>query len=73
MNGMDAETGKALGGLDHLRQSVRVILTTPVGTRTFNREFGSRLMALIDAPLNKQILTQIYAATVEAIDRWNPD
>jgi len=31
--GMNRETGGALTDLDHIRQSVRDILLTPVGTR----------------------------------------
>ena len=30
--GMNASTGAALDGLDHLRQSIRNILSTPVGS-----------------------------------------
>ena len=31
MRGMSSDTGKALSGLDHLKQSIRDILTTPLG------------------------------------------
>ncbi len=55
MRGTDANTGKALSGLEHLRQSVRDILTTPIGTRVMRREYGSQLYALIDAPLNRSL------------------
>ena len=72
MIGTDATTGKALGGIDHLRQSVRDILTTPVGTRTMRREYGSRLFQLVDAPMNNSTLLAIYAAAIEAIERWEP-
>lgn len=34
MMGMHAATGSSLTGLDHLRQSVADILTTPIGSRT---------------------------------------
>ena len=72
MIGTDAETGKALGGIAHLRQSVRDILTTPVGTRTMLREYGSRLFQLVDAPMNGSTLLAIYTAAIEALDRWEP-
>jgi phage baseplate assembly protein W len=72
MRGIDATTGKALSGLDHLRQSVRDILTTPLGTRVLRRDYGSRLFDLIDAPINRSVLLDIYAATAEAIEKWEP-
>ncbi len=72
MIGIDASNGKALSGVAHLRQSVRDILTTPVGTRVILREYGSRLFKLVDAPMNRATLLAIYAATIEAIHRWEP-
>jgi hypothetical protein len=72
MRGIDATTGKALSGLDHLKQSIRDILTTPIGARVQRRDYGSRLFELIDAPLNRGTIVQLYAATVEALKRWEP-
>lgn len=72
MNGTSATTGKALGGIDHLRQSIRDILTTPLGSRVMRRDYGSRLFQLVDAPMNRNTLLDIYAATAEAIARWEP-
>lgn len=72
MIGIDATTGKSLGGIDHLRQSVRDILTTPIGTRTMRREYGSDLFKLVDAPMNGSTLLAIYGATIAALDRWEP-
>ena len=72
MRGINAETGKALSGLDHLRQSIRDILTTPVGSRVMRRDYGSRLFQLVDAPVNRRTIVDIYAATIEALLRWEP-
>lgn len=72
MIGMHAHTGKPLGGIDHLRQSVLDILTTPLGSRVMRREYGSRLFELVDAPLNVQTMQALYAATAEALVRWEP-
>lgn len=72
MRGLDATTGKPLEGFDHLVQSIRDILTTPIGTRVMRRDYGSRLFQLIDAPLNARSILEIYAATVEALMRWEP-
>jgi hypothetical protein len=72
MNGMNSVTGRSLSGLDHLRQSVRDILTTPIGSRVMRRDYGSRLFELVDAPLNGETLVELYAATAEAIATWEP-
>ncbi len=72
MIGMDASNGKALDGLAHLHQSVRDILSTPKGSRVMRREYGSDVFRLIDAPMNRDTLMNIYAAGAEAIARWEP-
>lgn len=72
MAGMDAQTGRALDGVAHLRQSITDILTTPIGSRVMRREYGSRLPALIDAPVTPGRLIDLYASTAEALARWEP-
>lgn len=72
MNGINATTGQALADLGHLRQSIRDILTTPIGSRVMRRDYGSRLFELIDAPLNRRTLTDLYTATAEALSKWEP-
>lgn len=72
MLGIDSTTGKALSGVAHLRQSIGVLLSTPIGSRVMRREFGSRLFDLIDAPMNRETILDIYAAVAEAIERWEP-
>lgn len=72
MRGVNQSNGTALEGLAHLRQSISDILTTPVGSRVMRRDYGSRLFELIDAPTNAEIVIEIYAATAEALDKWEP-
>lgn len=72
MAGMSRETGKALTGFDHLKQSITDILSTPVGTRIYRREYGSRLPRLVDRPVNASLVTELVAAAAEALDRWEP-
>ncbi len=72
MNGTDAATGKRLSGIAHLRQSVVDILTTPIGSRVMRRDYGSRLPRLVDRPLNPDGLVELYAATAEALAKWEP-
>ena len=69
---MNANTGRAIGGVDHLRQSIRDILTTPIGSRVMRREYGSRLFDLIDAPFSSAARLAISAATAEALLMWEP-
>ncbi|WP_264705712.1 GPW/gp25 family protein [Wolbachia endosymbiont (group A) of Ancistrocerus nigricornis] len=70
MRGMSATSGKELEGLDHLKQSIINILTTPVASRVMRREYGSRLLELVDKPVNRDFTLEIYAATAEALEKW---
>lgn len=72
MAGMSRETGKAIGGFDHLRQSIADILSTPIGSRVHRRDYGSRLARLVDRPINSSLVAELVAATAEALDRWEP-
>lgn len=72
MDGMSAADGTRLAGIAHLRQSIRDILTTPIGTRVMRRDYGSRLFELVDAPLNRATILQLYAATAGALKKWEP-
>ena len=72
MIGMSAVTGKPLEGLDHLRQSIADILSTPIGSRVGRREYGSLLADLVDQPMNALGRMRLMAATALAIQRWEP-
>jgi len=72
ITGIDAHLGVILTSIDHLKQSIRDILTTPIGTRIMRRDYGSRLFELIDRPYDNNLKIELYAATAEALDRWEP-
>ncbi|UXY16727.1 GPW/gp25 family protein [Chitiniphilus purpureus] len=72
MSGINASDGRQLDELAHLQQSVRRILTTPIGSRVMRRDFGSQLPELIDAPLNGATALRVLAATAMALTRWEP-
>jgi phage baseplate assembly protein W len=72
MKGMSRTTGTYLNDLEHLKQSSVDILTTPIGSRVMRREYGSNLFYLVDRPVNREFVQQIYAAVAEAIERWEP-
>ena len=69
---LDMRTGQPIDGIAHLRQSIRDILTTPVGTRVMRRDYGSGLFDLIDGPLDGERIARIYAATAAALRKWEP-
>lgn len=70
--GLSNVDGALKTGFDHVRQSIEVILTTPVGSRVMRRDFGSELMSLIDRPANDQTILAIYSACAMALARWEP-
>lgn len=69
---MNRQTGRSIGTLEHLRQSMADVLTTPLGSRVMRREYGSQIPDLIDQPLNGATTLRIYAATAMALMRWEP-
>ena len=70
--GMHVATGRRCDELDHLRQSIRDILTTPIGSRVMRRDYGSFIPELIDQPLAGATMQRVMAATVMAIHKWEP-
>jgi phage baseplate assembly protein W len=72
MKGINTLTGKELGGIAHLKQSIKDILTTPIGTRIMRRDYGSRLFDLIDNPISEDLKTEIFAAVAESLIKWEP-
>jgi len=72
MTGTNANTGKHISGAEHLKQSIRDILTTPLGARVMRRDYGSRLFDLVDRPMTQALLVELYAAVAAALDKWEP-
>lgn len=71
MNGMST-TGKPISGVEHLRQSIADIITTPIGTRVMRRDYGSLVPSLIDSPQNNATTVRLYSAITSALMRWEP-
>jgi uncharacterized protein len=71
-SGLAAGDGRVVKGDDHLRASIRDILTTPLGSRVMRRTYGSRLFALMDRPFGPGLAAEIIAATAEALEIWEP-
>lgn len=70
--GMSRDTGQSLTDSEHISQSVRDILITPIGSRVMRREYGSLLSALIDQPQSPGVNGQVMAACYMAILKWEP-
>ena len=70
--GFNALTGQSITDIDHVRQSVRDILITPVGSRIARRTYGSLLFRLTDQPDNNALRLQLMAACYTALLRWEP-
>ncbi|EOK1911514.1 GPW/gp25 family protein [Escherichia coli] len=68
--GMNRNTGLGISDTEHISQSMRDILLTPVGSRVMRREYGSLLSALIDMPQNPALRLQIMVACYSAIQKW---
>ena len=69
---MNRTTGQSITGLEHLRQSLGDILTTPIGSRVMRREYGSLVPELIDHPDNPTTRVRMYTAVATALMRWEP-
>lgn len=69
---MNRVTGRPISRIEHIKQSIRDIVTTPIGTRVMRREYGSRLFDLVDSPGNPVGILRIVAAAADAIARWEP-
>ena len=72
MIGVDRRTGQPLSGLDHLKQSIEDILTTPLGTRRMRPEYGSNLRRFVDLPVNEGWKSAVQAEVARALGRWEP-
>lgn len=70
--GMDRCSGKSLHGEAHLLQSIKDILTTPMGSRRMRPEYGSDLPKYVDLPTNQGWISAMQAEVVRALGRWEP-
>ena len=70
--GLSSITGRAISGEAHLIQSLRDIITTPIGSRVMRRDYGSRVPRLLDAPMTRGLVADVVAAVAEAVAAWEP-
>lgn len=72
MVGVNRNTGDALGGYQHLMQSIIDIMTTKIGTRVMRRDYGSEIPDLIDRPQGNDTVLEVTMALGEALEKWEP-
>lgn len=69
---MNRSTGRAIGVLEHITQSLADIITTPLGSRVMRRDYGSLVPYLIDQPDNAATQLRLVAAVTSAVMKWEP-
>ena len=72
MLGMNAQTGRSLSGLAHLKQSIIDILTTPKGSRVMRRDYGCGLFDLVDRPYTSSLVGDITMDISQSLALWEP-
>ncbi len=65
------EPGSVVENLDDINQCIRVIVSTPKGTRAHEPLFGCDAWKYQDWPVTDAI-PHIIAAVIEAIEEWEP-
>lgn len=70
--GMNQAGTGTLADSDHLWQSVKDVLLTPLGSRVMRRTYGSLLPDLLDEPQNETTRLQLMSAAVIALTQWEP-
>lgn len=72
MSGLNRDTGRLVTGWEHVKQSIAVLLTTPLKSRAMRRPYGSELPRLVDQPMSPVTVVRFYAAVAGAINTWEP-
>ena len=68
--GMNSKTGRTINDIDHINQSIKDIITTPIGSRIERRSYGSLLFLLLDNPNTEATKLRVISATVLALAQW---
>ena len=72
MLGMNAQTGRSLSGLAHLKQSIIDIITTPKGSRVMRRDYGCGLFDLVDRPYSPSLVGDVTMDISQSLALWEP-
>lgn len=72
LTGMSRDTGQPVSGVEHLRQSLADLLSTPKGSRRMRPDYGSDLPRMVDQPVTAGWVAAAQAEAARAISRWEP-
>ncbi|WP_442109239.1 GPW/gp25 family protein [Pseudomonas sp. NUPR-001] len=72
MIGVNRRTGASLSGIEHVRQSIEDILTTPLSSRRMRPDYGSALRRFVDLPVNDGWKSAVQAEVARSLSRWEP-
>ena len=70
--GTSALVNATMSDWEHVQQSLRILLSTPIGSRLMRREYGCDLKNIVDQKLTTRNILLIYSAAATAIQRWEP-
>ena len=71
---LQTEAGKVamVDGETSIREAIRIILSTPLGARVMNLDFGCRIQELVFAPVNGATMNLAEHYVKEALTQWEP-
>ena len=52
---MSRQSGTELSEIDHIRQSIEDIISTPIGSRLMRRDYGTQVANLLDQPTSEAL------------------
>jgi len=58
--------------LADIKESIKDILLTPLGSRVMLPEYGSRLFELIDRKGDEEFRADLACYVIEAVEKWEP-
>lgn len=70
--GTSATSNATLSDWEHVQQSLRILISTPIGSRVMRREYGCAVHNLVDQKLTTRNILLVYSAVATAIERWEP-
>ena len=69
---MSRETGQPLTEVEHIKQSLADLISTPIGSRVMRRGYGTQLANLLDQPTSEALFLKCYSTIYTAILLWEP-
>ncbi len=70
--GIDADTGRAISGWDHVTQSIRDIMITDLGLRPMREYYGSLVPRALGRQINRREILPVISVIISAIEVWEP-